>query len=120
MRYLQYAELVLITLVLSSNLFAADAPPACRFDAQSASLVETALTLASDAYAVLETPLPFDKIVVNPTTPAPDARTLTVYVVLDASEGQVNGEILLRINKEHRLTKYFQADKRLLMLIEGG
>jgi hypothetical protein len=90
LRYLQYAELVLITLVLSSNLFAADAPPACRFDAQSASLVETALTLASDAYAVLETPLPFDKIVVNPTTPAPDARTLTVYVVLDASEGQVN------------------------------
>lgn len=90
MRYLPHAALALASLVLNPSLVAADAPPACRFDPQSAPLVETTLTLASEAYAALKTPLPFDRIVVNPGTPAPDARTLTVYVVFDASEGQVD------------------------------
>jgi len=62
-------------------------PPQCRLDADKSKAVELTLQLAVDAYQTLGKKLAVDQITVNPKSRSGTARTLTAYIVSDASIG---------------------------------
>jgi len=75
---------------ISPNLLAGSSVPGCRLDNTLAEAVSGALNSASKAYVDLGKPSLFDHIVVNPTKENKEPRTLTAYIVTDASKEAVN------------------------------
>jgi hypothetical protein len=62
--------------------------PACRLDASAQTVVADTVARAAQAYKVLGAALPFDSVAVNPSG-KPGGRTLSVYVIQDASQGDL-------------------------------
>jgi hypothetical protein len=81
------ASASLLPLAVSTSL--AQAPPACRLDAEGAAAAGTTIRLALRAYAELGTPLPIDDVQVNPSSSQLPPRTLGVYVLSDASTSAI-------------------------------
>lgn len=90
MRGLQSSLAALLALATLATSAWAEATPACRLDDEGAKTVETALRLATGAYANLGKRVPFDQVVVNPKSHTGNPRTLEVLVVSDASASKVN------------------------------
>ena len=79
-------------LILSSPVLAEGSPPppSCRLDNAGAARVAEALTWAARAYAAIGQPLLYDKVESNPAQPKALAKTVNVYVVIDAARGQTS------------------------------
>ena len=87
---LRLAPLVVTVLsMLCSGAAFAQAPPACRLDAEGAEAAAKTIGLALRAYADLGTSLPISDVVVNPSSSQLPARTLGIYVLSDASASAV-------------------------------
>lgn len=73
-------------------------PPSCRFDAAGAAAAATTIRLAINAYAELGTPLPIDDVIVNPKSAQLAPRTLSLYVLSDASVSSTAKDGCIRSN----------------------
>lgn len=70
----------------------AELVPECRMNNDLTDKVSRALNAAAKAYTDIGKPLLFDKVAVNPTTVVTEPRTLTAYVVTDATMDGVTQE----------------------------
>jgi len=80
---------------LSLQAAAAAPIPACRLDDSPKPIVLDTITRSAAAYRTLGKALPFDAVAVNPSGPTPE-RTLAVFIVKDANEGNTTPQACAR------------------------
>jgi hypothetical protein len=89
-------QLVLLVIAGASLQAAAAQPiPACRLDDSHKPIVLDTVTRSAATYQILGKALPFDAVAVNPGGPTPE-RTLTVFIVKDANEGDLTPQACAR------------------------
>lgn len=83
-------------LLLVANTSFAQAPPSCRYDEEGATAAGKVIRMALGAYTELGTPLPINKVLINPSSSQLPPGTLGVYVLSDASASAVGRDGCLK------------------------
>ncbi len=83
---------VIAMFFLTSPACALERAPSCRLDNSLLTVVADTLHRAVEAYSSIGKALAIETVEVNATTPSANAKTLIVYVVLDASQGDIDAQ----------------------------